>query len=65
MGGYNTCIYLGMMLSSLTMGEVIHRFGFADGFYLTGLVSVVIIGAFHALMRGRLAPAKGATGRSI
>ncbi len=31
MGGYNSCIYLGMMASAASMGTVIARFGFAGG----------------------------------
>ena len=41
MGGYNTCIYTGMMLSSLIMGAVAGRFGFRACFLITaGLVAV-------------------------
>jgi MFS family permease len=32
MGGYNTCIYLGMMLSSMIMGKFCQSAGFAVGF---------------------------------
>jgi len=57
MGGYNTCIYLGMMLSSALMGGVIERIGFSGGFFLTALINLLLIGAFHALMRGWPVPA--------
>jgi MFS family permease len=36
LGMYNSCIYLGMMLSSATMGYVIHRVGFRNGFITAG-----------------------------
>ena len=38
LGMYNSCIYLGMMLSSATMGHVIHRVGFRSGFLIVGTV---------------------------
>jgi len=43
MGGYNTCIYTGMMLSSLIMGEVAGRLGFRACFLITA--GLVILGA--------------------
>ncbi len=51
MGGYNTCIYFGMMLSSALMGTVIQRIGFEYGFYLTAVVNVFLIGVFYLFMR--------------
>lgn len=51
MGGYNTCIYFGMMLSSALMGTVIQRIGFEYGFYLTAMVNFLLIGIFYFLMR--------------
>ncbi len=51
MGGYNTCIYLGMMLSSGLMGGVIGRLGFAWGFLLTGLLSLLVTGIFYLLLK--------------
>ncbi|MEJ2658403.1 MAG: MFS transporter, partial [Desulfobacterales bacterium] len=32
MGGYNACIYFGMMASSASMGPIIGKIGFEDGF---------------------------------
>jgi len=55
MGGYNTCIYFGMMLSSAFMGGVIQTTGFANGFYITALINVASIGAFALLINGRSA----------
>jgi len=51
MGGYNTCIYLGMMLSSAFMGSVIQQMGFPFTFLLTGLLSVAVAGGFYGLIR--------------
>jgi MFS family permease len=36
MGGYNTCIYFGMMLGSMMMGPVVREIGFQYGFFLVG-----------------------------
>jgi len=51
MGGYNTCIYLGMMLSSALMGAVIGRLGFMASYVLAGLVVVLATGGFYLLIR--------------
>jgi MFS family permease len=55
LGMYNSCIYLGMMLSSASMGGVIHRVGFAWGFALAGgfilLATAVFLGG---LCKGRM-----------
>jgi MFS transporter, DHA1 family, multidrug resistance protein len=51
MGGYNTCIYLGMMLSSLIMGKVCEMMGFAVGFYLTAAVNLVCLILYYGLSR--------------
>jgi len=41
MGGYNTCIYTGMMLGALIMGAVAGRYGFRACFLITaGLIAV-------------------------
>ena len=44
MGGYNTCIYIGMMMSSLIMGIVAREFGFRACFLITACINT--IGAF-------------------
>ena len=46
MGGYNTCIYLGMMLSSAIMGAVSEAIGFTAGFLLTAGVNLAFLGLF-------------------
>jgi len=58
MGGYNTCIYLGMMLSALLMGIVISEVGFRAGFLITALLNAVCAFAFFVLF-------KAATGRKV
>jgi MFS family permease len=58
MGGYNTCIYLGMMLSSMIMGNVCENAGFATGFYLTAAINLVFLCVFIYLTR-TLAPQRG------
>ncbi len=43
MGGYNTCIYMGMMLSSLIMGAVAGKLGFRACFLITA--ALIAVGA--------------------
>lgn len=47
MGGYNSSIYIGMMLGSLLMGGVIHEIGFKDAFYVAGLLNLAVTGVFY------------------
>lgn len=56
MGGYNTCIYLGMMASSALMGGVIKRIGFPGSYLLTGVFLVLAAAVFYLLIRGFSAP---------
>lgn len=51
MGGYNTCIYLGMMLSSALMGGLISRMGFEAAYFSAGLVVLLGTGMFFLLIR--------------
>jgi DHA1 family multidrug resistance protein-like MFS transporter len=51
MGGYNSCIYLSMMLSSAMMGGVIRGFGFGGSYALAGLVVALTAGGFYLLIR--------------
>jgi len=46
MGGYNTCIYLGMMLSSGVMGSVIQMVGFTDSFFICAGIILALIPIF-------------------
>jgi len=58
MGGYNAAIYLGMMLSSVFMGPVIQRIGFAGGFYLTTITNILVTGGFYLLAKD-FSPGRG------
>jgi DHA1 family multidrug resistance protein-like MFS transporter len=51
MGGYNSSIYLGMMLSSAFMGPVIRLIGYREAFLLTGAVNFLVIGCFFVMVR--------------
>ena len=51
MGGYNTCIYFGMMLSSASMGAIIRKIGFEHGFFITAVVNLILVGFFYLLMK--------------
>jgi DHA1 family multidrug resistance protein-like MFS transporter len=51
MGGYNSCIYLSMMISAAVMGAVMSRIGYGSGYALVGLVMVLTIGGFYLLIR--------------
>jgi MFS family permease len=51
MGGYNTCIYFGMMLSSASMGAIIRNIGFEKGFFITAEVNLILVGFFYILMK--------------
>jgi MFS family permease len=52
MGGYNTCIYFGMMLSSAFMGAIIAEIGYPGAFFITAAISLVQVLAFYLLARG-------------
>jgi MFS transporter, DHA1 family, multidrug resistance protein len=62
MGGYNSSIYLGMMLSSAFMGPVISQIGYRDGFLSTALVNFLVISLFYVLMKGFPSRLSGASG---
>jgi MFS family permease len=51
MGGYNTCIYFGMMTSSASMGGVIRKIGFEGGFFITAVINLLLVGFFYLLMK--------------
>ncbi|MGC9966969.1 MAG: MFS transporter [Syntrophobacteraceae bacterium] len=51
MGGYNTCIYIGMMLSGLIMGVVAHSFGFRTCFLITACVNAAGAIAFILIFK--------------
>jgi MFS family permease len=52
-GCYNTCIYAGMMLSSVGMGPVIRAEGFRIAFIINGVVGVIALGLFRWLYQHR------------
>lgn len=52
MGGYNTCIYMGMMISSAIMGGIIGVIGFERSFHLTALINFLFAGLFYLFIRG-------------
>jgi MFS transporter, DHA1 family, multidrug resistance protein len=51
MGGYNSAIYLGMMVSAAGLGPIIDRIGFRDGFLVTVLITVIITGVAFLMMK--------------
>jgi MFS transporter, DHA1 family, multidrug resistance protein len=53
MGGYNTAIYLGMMLGAAGMGPVIQQIGFEMSFGLAALINLAFMGGFYLILRGR------------
>ena len=59
MGGYNTCIYLGLMTGSIGLGPLIEAIGFARGFVLTGVINLPFVAVFAWGIFGYDAPARG------
>ena len=56
MGGYNSCIYLGMMLGSLVMGAVIRRTGYPHAFFIVASINLAVTAVFtlaFTLVRSR------------
>ncbi|MBI4794374.1 MAG: MFS transporter [Deltaproteobacteria bacterium] len=51
MGGYNTSIYLGMMLSSAFMGGAIGKVGYETSFFLSALLVLLVTGGFYRLLK--------------
>jgi MFS family permease len=51
LGMYNSCIYLGMMLSSASMGGIISRVGFGWGFAFAGCCTLLATVLFFAGLR--------------
>ncbi|HOV87527.1 MAG TPA: MFS transporter [Syntrophobacteraceae bacterium] len=47
MGGYNSAIYIGMMVSSLVMGAVIREIGFKNAFLIVAVLNLGATGLFH------------------
>jgi DHA1 family multidrug resistance protein-like MFS transporter len=59
MGGYNSAIYLGMMVSAAGLGPIIGVVGFKDGFLLTTLITVLITGIAFLLLKNFSPPPLG------
>jgi MFS family permease len=51
MGGYNSSIYLGMMLSSACMGGVIGQVGYELSFLFTGVLVLLVTGIFYLIIK--------------
>jgi MFS transporter, DHA1 family, multidrug resistance protein len=47
MGGYNSAIYIGMMLSSGSMGVVIRMTGFQRGFLIASAINLIFTGIYY------------------
>jgi MFS family permease len=58
MGGYNTCIYFGMLISSAFMGPVNQAMGFETGFAIAALVTVLSAGVFSLSLKGYTPPGR-------
>lgn len=56
MGGYNTAIYLGMMLGSAGMGPLISRWGFDFGFLAAALINLIGTGSLYLILRQQQRP---------
>lgn len=52
MGGYNTCIYFGLMSGSIGLGPLIEAVGFARGFLMTSMISLPCVLFFAWSMIG-------------
>lgn len=59
MGGYNTCIYFGIMLASATMGTVIEKTSYRAAFWSSALVITLFVSVFILLLRGVHGPHRG------
>ncbi|TLM67175.1 MAG: MFS transporter [Deltaproteobacteria bacterium] len=51
MGGYNSCIYLGMAASATTLGAFMAVHGFTNGFLAAGAATLVVTVLFEGLCR--------------
>jgi MFS family permease len=52
MGGYNACIYFGLMAGSIGMGPLIEGIGFTRGFLWVGAANLPFVAIFAWAMRG-------------
>jgi MFS family permease len=52
MGGFNACIFLGMLANAMLMGMVIEAIGYRNCFWLSALVNGALTGLALLLLRG-------------
>jgi predicted MFS family arabinose efflux permease len=52
MGGFNACIFLGMLANAMLMGTVIEAIGYANCFWLSALANGLLAVLASILMRG-------------
>jgi MFS family permease len=57
MGGYNACIYFGLMTGSIGLGPLIEAVGFVRGFLLTGAINLPFVVLFAWGVIGYVRPA--------
>lgn len=62
MGGFNACIYFGMMLGSVTVGYVVQTNGHEIGFLLAALFSLLMTGLFYLTVHNSFLPTQGKFG---
>jgi MFS family permease len=51
MGGYNTCIYIGLMTGSIALGPAIEAIGYTNSFFLMGAASLIFVIVFYFLVK--------------
>jgi MFS family permease len=56
MGGYNSVIFLGLMLSSGFMGPIIQKTSFWAGFWIAGIIILGMIFGFYHLIKHYVPP---------
>lgn len=59
MGGYNTCIYFGIMLASASMGTVIEKTSYGAAFWISTLIVLLFLAGFVLLLKGSDLPVLG------
>jgi len=52
MGGYNSCVYFGLMAGSFGMGPIIENVGFARGFLMAGVLNLPFVAYYAWSMKG-------------
>lgn len=58
MGGYNTALYLGMMIGAALLGPAMEHLGYRDGFFLTTSITLVVtVGSYFLMRESKMLPA--------